>query len=109
MGNRIENTLIAAGAALLAVIITIVIVQTTAIKPLQRQIQAQNEVIIELAKIEKYKYEIRNDFDKLKPRDSQIIIDLDNKLDALQVSQDTTTVINTVKDSWFKRLFSKKK
>lgn len=96
MGNRIENAIIAACAALIAVIVTIVIVQVTAIKPLERQVQAQNSVIIELAKIEKYKYEIRNDFDKLKPKDSQIIIDLDNKLQGLQVTYPDTTLLDTV-------------
>jgi hypothetical protein len=90
--NKIENILIASVASLISIIATVLIVDFTAIKPLKDQIQKQNEVIIELAKIEKYKYEIRNDFEKIKSKESQIIINLDNKLSALQVSYDTVEV-----------------
>jgi uncharacterized membrane protein YhiD involved in acid resistance len=83
--NRIENAIIAAVTAVVVTALVMVVVHYSSIHPLERQIEKQNEVIIELAKIEKYKYEIRNDFDKLKPKDSQIIIDLDNKLQALQI------------------------
>lgn len=109
LANRIENAVIAAVTAVIVTALVMTVVHFMTIKPLQKQITRQNEVIVELAKIEKYKYEIRNDFEKIKPRDSQIIIDLDNKLEGLQVSQDTTTVINTEKESWLKRIFSKKK
>jgi len=90
--NKIENILIASVASLISIIATVLIVDFTAIKPLEDQIQKQNEVIIELAKIEKYKYEISNDFEKLKPKESQIIINLDNKLSALNISSDTIEV-----------------
>lgn len=83
--NRIENAVIAAVTAIIVTALVMVVVHYSSIRPLQRQIEKQNEVIIELAKIEKYKYEIRNDFGKLKPKDSQIIIDLDNKLQGLQI------------------------
>jgi len=88
--NKIENILIASVASLISIIATVLIVDFTAIKPLEDQIQKQ--VIIELAKIEKYKYEISNDFEKLKPKESQIIINLDNKLSALNISSDTIEV-----------------
>ncbi len=88
LANRIENVLIAAATAVAAIAITIAIVKATAIRPLERQISEQKEiilkqteVIVELARIEKYK--IENHFDKIKPRDGQVILDLNNKLDAL--------------------------
>ena len=85
--NRIENIILAASTAVLTTVILLVIVHFATIRPLQKQIERQNEVIIELAKIEKYRYEIRNDFEKIKPNNSQIVIDLNNKLNSLMVDQ----------------------
>jgi hypothetical protein len=87
------------------------IVNQTSIAPLERQIEKQNEVIIELAKIEKYKYEIKNDFEKMKPKEGQIIVQLDNKLSALQVTSDSMKV-DTVKEKarfWDRVKFWKKR
>lgn len=113
MTNRIENIIIALVTAVIVIFATIVIVQATAIKPLQKQIEKQNEVIVQLAKIEKYKYEISNEFGKMKPKDSQIILDLDNKLEGLVITpEDTSDVSTTIieekkKKGFLKRLFSK--
>lgn len=49
-----------AGRVLLA------IVHMVSIRPLQPQKGAQNAVVVELARIEKYRYEIHNDFEKTK-------------------------------------------
>ncbi len=103
--NRIENMLIAGGTALISTAIIIVVVHLLTIQPLQRQIERQNEVIIELAKIEKYRYEINNDFAKMKPRDGNIVIDLDNKLQALQVNEpDSITPAVNKKTNFWRRL-----
>lgn len=83
--NRVENIIIAASTAIITTVVLLSIVHMVSIRPLQRQIQAQNAVIVELARIEKYRYEIHNDFEKIKARDSQVVIDLDNKLNSLQV------------------------
>jgi len=103
--------IIALVTAVIVIVATIVIVQATAIKPLQKQIEKQNEVIVQLAKIEKYKYEISNEFGKMKPKDSQIILDLDNKLEGLVItpedSSEFTPIIQEKKKGFFKRLFSK--
>lgn len=99
--NRIENAIIAAVTAVVVTALVMVVVHYSSIKPLQSQIEKQNEVIIELAKIEKYHYEISNDFGKIKPKDGQVIIDLDNKLDALTVTPDTIQVNNIVKKKTF--------
>lgn len=111
MTNRIENTLIAVVTALLAIVATVLIIQATAIKPLQKQIEKQNEVIIDLAKIEKYRYEISNEFGKMKPKDSQIIMDLNNKLEALTItpedSTETVQVIDENKKGFFRRIFGR--
>lgn len=110
MKNRIENTIIAVGSAVIAIIATILIIQSTSIRPLQRQIEKQNEVIIELAKIEKYRYEISNEFGKMKPKDSQLIISLDNKLEALTLSpMDTVHVpISQKKQNLIQKIFRKR-
>lgn len=99
--NRIENAVIAAVTAVVVAALVMVVVHYSSIRPLQKQIEKQNEVIIELAKIEKYKYEISNDFGKIKPKDGQVIIDLDNKLDALTVTPDTIQVKDIVKKKTF--------
>ncbi len=110
MTNRIENILIATLTAVVAIIATVLIIQATSIKPLQAQIQKQNEVIVELAKIEKYRYEISNEFGKMKPKDAQIILDLDNKLDALTISPgDTVQVpLESKKQNLIQRIFRKR-
>ena len=88
--NRVENIIIAASTAVITTAFILVIVHWVSIRPLQRQIEAQNAVIVELAKIEKYRYEIHNDFEKIMARDSQVVIDLDNKLNSLQVIRGDT-------------------
>lgn len=109
--NRIENALIAAATAVIVTALVMTVVHFMTIRPLQKQIAKQNEVIVELAKIEKYHYEIRNDFEKIKPRDSQIIIDLDNKLEGLQINEaDTAEVappLEEKKSFWRKLKFWK--
>lgn len=83
--NRVENIIITAATAIVTTVVLLLIVHSVSIRPLQRQIERQNAVIVELARIEKYRYEIHNDFEKIKARDSQVVIDLDNKLNSLQV------------------------
>ena len=96
--NRVENIIIAASTAIITTVALLTIVHLVSIRPLQRQIEAQNAVIVELARIEKYRYEIHNDFEKIKARDSQVVIDLDNKLNAL-----TITSVDSVKVPVIKR------
>lgn len=98
--NRVENIIITAATAIVTTVVLLLIVHSVSIRPLQRQIERQNAVIVELARIEKYRYEIRNDFEKIKARDSQVVIDLDNKLDALT---------NTSGDSVLVRVAERKK
>lgn len=105
LSNRIENAVIAAVTAVVITALVMVVVHYSSIRPLQQQIEKQNEVIVELAKIEKYRYEISNDFGKIKPKDGQVIIDLDNKLDALTTTMDTIKAPMVVqKKSFWKKL-----
>lgn len=90
MTNRIENLLIAAVSALVAIILTVTIMEMTSIRTLKKEIarqdvriEKQNDVIVELAKIEKYK--IENKFDDVKAKDGQIVLSLDNTLTALEL------------------------
>ncbi len=99
--NRVENILIAATTAIITTVALLLVVHSVSIRPLQRQIERQNAVIVELAHIEKYRYEIRNDFEKIKARDSQVVIDLDNKLDALTVTAEDSVIVPVVKRKRF--------
>mgnify|MGYP000879240276 FL=1 len=81
--------------------VLLLIVHFVSIRPLQWQIERQNAVIDELAYIEKYRYEIRNDFEKIKARDSQVVIDLDNKLDVLSVTSGDSVEAPKVKRKSF--------
>lgn len=90
MANRIENIIIAAVSAIIAIALTVTIIQVTSIRTLKKEIarqaqriENQDAVIVELAKIEKYK--IENTFDKVKAKDGQIALQLDNKLEALKL------------------------
>lgn len=103
--NRVENIIITAATAIVTTVVLLLIVHSVSIRPLQRQIERQNAVIVELARIEKYRYEIRNDFEKIKARDSQVVIDLDNKLDALtNTSGDSVLVRVAERKKFFERL-----
>lgn len=103
--NRVENIIITAATAIVTTVVLLLIVHSVSIRPLQRQIERQNAVIVELARIEKYRYEIRNDFEKIKARDSQVVIDLDNKLDALtNTSGDSVLVPVVERKKFFERL-----
>ena len=103
--NRVENIIIAATTAIVTTVVILVIVHSVSIRPLQRQIEHQNAVIVELARIEKYRYEIRNDFEKIKAREGQVVIDLDNKLDALTVTKVDTAKTKVVGQKTFLRKF----
>lgn len=94
MTNRIENIIIATVAAIIAITLTVTILELTSIRTLKKEIarqetriDKQNNVIVELAKIEKYK--IENTFDKVKAKDGQIALSLDNTLNALELELDT--------------------
>jgi len=90
MTNRIENIIIAVIAAIIAIALTVSIMEMTSIRTLKKEIarqevriDKQNDVITELAKIEKFK--IENRFDKLKAKEGQIILQLDNKLEVMKL------------------------
>ena len=80
--NRIENILIAAAAALIAGLIVFALMKAE-VNMLNKRIDKQNAVIVELAKVEKYK--IENRFDQVKAKDGQIIMSLDNKLSSIKL------------------------
>ncbi|MBA4411143.1 MAG: hypothetical protein C0397_17210 [Odoribacter sp.] len=112
--NRIENIAIAVITALLAISLTVGIIQITSIRALKKEISRlderndkQNVVILELAKIEKYK--IENKFEKLKAKDGQIVLQLDNKLTALQLDSVQSPMAEPVeaKRSLWKWIFNK--
>ena len=112
IGNRIENIIIGISVAIL----TALIMNFMVIKPMRndfaRQLDKQNGLIKELAMLEKY--QIENNFDKLKSHKGQIVLDLDN---AMTVINKASVVINKSdviketekeKKGFFKRLFGGK-
>lgn len=88
--NRIENLIVAVVVAA----ITFGVMELIRVKPLEKQIvelkadfekrdDKQNAVIFALASIDKLK--IENKFEKMKPKESTLIINLDSKLTALEL------------------------
>ena len=89
LSNRIENTIISVVTAILTITATVLIINMTAIKPLEKQLSEQNTLIKELAELEKY--QIQNNFDKLKSHKGQIVLDLNNDI-AVTNSQENNTL-----------------
>ena len=106
--NRIENIAIAIIVAIIAIMLTVTIMEMTSIKTLKKEIARLDErndkqalQIIELAKIEKYK--IENRFDQVKAKDGQIVLSLDNKLTALSLDS-IKPQVRPVKKTFFQKL-----
>ena len=113
LSNRIENTIISIVTALITITATVLIINLTAIKPMDRQLEKQNALIKELAELEKY--QIQNNFDKLKAHKGQIILDLDNDMKVTNIGKADTTGHRPVvthqkpeKPGLFKRIFKQK-
>ena len=107
--NRIENIII----AVIAIAITVAFLEFTSIATLksvnarlERRIEKQDAVIVELAKIEKYK--IENRFEKMKPKNGQIILELDNKLQAMKLDSIEPIIPVSREKGFFERLFNSK-
>ena len=111
ISNRIENTIISLVTAMITVTATVLIINFTAIKPLEKQLQQQNSLIKELAELEKY--QIQNNFDKLKSHKGQIVLDLNNNMDIVDVEEeilmpsDSTSTEVVKKNLWQKLKFWK--
>jgi hypothetical protein len=115
LSNRIENTIISVVTAILTITATVLIINMTAIKPLKKQLSEQNALIKELAELEKY--QIQNNFDKLKSHKGQIVLDLNNDMAVTNSKENTilpadSTVITDTpkvkKTLWQKLKFWKK-
>lgn len=102
--NRIENTIISVVTAIVTITATVLIINFTAIKPLEKQLQQQNMLIKELAELEKY--QIENNFEKLKAHKGQIVLDLESDM-SISTNPDSTTV-KEEKTSFLKKLFKGK-
>jgi len=105
--NRIENILIAVASAFISGLIVFLLMNSimkSEMNMLNKRIDKQNEVIVKLAQIEKYK--IENRFDKLKAKDGQIVLQLDNKLTALSLDSIKTPEAKPaeVKETFFQKL-----
>jgi hypothetical protein len=111
--NRIENIGIAVVTLILSVTLTYMVVNRLQVRPLQKELTETKQMVMELAKLEKYKYEIKNDFEKVKAKDSQVVIQLDNQMDASNTIRLDSMKLDTLKTKpekkgFFGRLFNNK-
>jgi hypothetical protein len=107
LSNRIENTIISVITAMVTITATVLIINLTAIKPMEKQLARQNALIKELAELEKY--QIQNNFDKLKSHKGQIVLDLENdmKVTDIDIAANDSIPEEPEKKGFFKRLFGK--
>lgn len=115
--NQIENRILIIGTAVVMAV-CFWFYQAKFVRPvyraqnemMQQLVNSQNRLIEALAKDPKYA--IQNDFGKMKPKEGSVInLDLDNTL-AVDDNDVTTTTnagdtvkVQTVKKTWWKRLF----
>lgn len=93
---------------LLTVFLTFAVMKVTTVSMLKQEIvrlelvnEKQNVLILELAKIEKYK--IENKFDKIKTSENgNLVLSIDSKLQSIKNTTDSTVV----KKSLWKRVFN---
>ena len=102
--NTIENIVIA--------LIVLASINFLIIQPMANRYERKQDklmaVIVELAKIEKYK--IENDFEKMRTKKGgQIVLDLKNTLNALGMDSSPVDTIDVDKKGYFGRIFSKNK
>jgi len=109
IGNRIENGIIAATTFIITTVVITFTIHFVSVKPLERVIDKQTSAIVELGKVAKY--QIQNDFEKMRTKgNGQIILDLDNTLNALELEAmpiDSIAMDQDNKKSLWKRIFDK--
>lgn len=101
--NRIEN--------LILILLTLAAMKFVMIRPLENQLERQNQTIERLAEREKYSYQILNKFEKkLKAKDGELIIDLNNTMNN-EIVPESDSIENEPeeKSGFIKRLFNLKK
>ena len=102
--NRIENGIIASLAMIVTVIIFGLYNNYFVLKPLQNELNAQRNAIIHLAEIPKYS--IENDFGKMKAKDGQVVLDLDNKMPVQEyIIPKPACSDSIIKRNFWKKLF----
>lgn len=101
--NKLENFIL--------IMLTLAAVKFVMIMPLENQLERQNQTIERLAEREKYSYQILNRFEKkIKAKDGQLIIDLNNTMDNEQITPERDSIFQEPekeKPGFFKRLFNK--
>ncbi len=101
--NTIENVVLIA--------LTIIAVKFVMITPLEKQLERQSQIIVQLAEQEKYSYRILNEFsEKLKAKDGTIVIDLKNMMDTGRPPEPVDPVEIKPKEGeegFFKRIFKR--
>jgi len=105
--NRIENGIIAGTAMILTVLIFGLYNHFFVLKPLQNELKAQREAIVRLAEIPKYS--IDNDFGKMKTRDGQVVLDLNNTIDTKKLETPDSTSRDSFPKSFWKKIFNRNK
>lgn len=104
IANRIENGIIAATAMILTVLIFGLYNHYFVLKPLQNELKSQREAIVHLAEIPKYS--IENDFGKMKAKEGQVVLDLDNNMETQEPKRSVKTNNDSIqKNNFWKRIF----
>ena len=99
--NKIENIILIA--------LTVLAVKFVMIKPLENQLERQNQTIEKLAEKEKYSYQILNRFEKkIKSKDGELVLDLDNTVQDNSPNLDTSRAEPDKKTGFLQRLFNSK-
>lgn len=120
--NQIENRVLILGTAVIMVVAFVVFlnifvkpVYEAQISALTKQIEINNQLIERLANDPKY--QISNDFGKIKPKEGSVVsLDLDNTLDVensstMQITSEGDTIIVPAvkqKRSFWDKLFNRK-
>lgn len=102
--NTIENICVA--------VVTLIIINFLIIQPMANRYEKNQDkqmaIMVELAKIEKYK--IENDFEKMRTKKGgQIVIDLENTLNALELDSIPVDTTDVEEKGFFGRIFGKSK
>jgi len=103
--NTIENILI----AIITLIVMGFFTHYLVVKPMQQQMDKQTAVIVELAKIEKYK--IENDFTKAKIKSKDgghTTVDFENSLNALELNISPKDTLAVKKQNFWQQIFNKR-
>ena len=97
--NTVENILIFIAA--------IVLMNWFVVKPLNQKLERMENVLFELA--QQPKYQIENDFGKMKAKDGQVVLDLNNTMNTQNLETIPNDTIQETERNFWDKLFGRNK